>query len=199
MVDSAQPVQAIQGAALPQPIPRIIRQPVQPVVEVQPESETVPESHSPIEKAIEETSVKAIDDELTLDTKIEEIKTATLKPVHTLEPAQTKTSITPVPTVLNPVVDAEINEVKEVPEIKSPATSITTIKPVTTLKPASDVTTTISPVTTLKPASDVTTTLSPVTTLKPASDVTTTLKPITTVMTPVSDTIEDEDDESEKE
>jgi hypothetical protein len=183
MVDSAQPVQAIQGAALPQPIPRIIRQPVQPVVEVQPESETVPETQSPIEKAIEETSVKAIDDELTLDTKIEEIKTATLRPVHTLEPAQTKTSITPVSAVLNPVVDAEAKEVKEIPELKSPATSITTLKPVTTLKPASNVTTT----------------LNPVTTLKPASTVVTTLKPITKVMTPVSDTIEDEDEESEKE
>jgi hypothetical protein len=183
MIGSAQPAQATHGVALPQPIPRIIRQPVQPAVEVQPEPETIPDPQSPLEEAIEEASVEAMDDEVTLDTKIEEVQTATMRPVHTLEPTRVAAMITPVSAVLKPVVDAEAEEVKEIPEIKSPATSITTLKPVTTLKPSSTVTTT----------------LKPVTTLKPSSTVTTTLKPIVKMMTPVSDIIEDEDEESEKE
>ena len=118
IVGSAQAAQAGQAAALPMPIPRIIRQPVQPVepvAEVQPEPQMIPEPQTPVEKAIQETSAEAIDEEITLETNIEDVKTAILRPVHKLEPKQTSSTITPVAAVLTPIVVEEIEEVQETP------------------------------------------------------------------------------------
>jgi hypothetical protein len=141
MVGGTQPVQEFQGAALPMPIPRIIRQPVQPTVEVQPGPEMIQEPQTPIERAIDETSIEAIGEEITLDTNIEDVKTAILRPVYTLEPKQTMATITPVAAVLTPVIDTKAEEIKNSLDLISPATSATTLNPVTTLTPASSVTT----------------------------------------------------------
>jgi hypothetical protein len=78
----------------------------------------IPEPQTPVEKAIQETSAEAIDEEITLETNLEDVKTAILRPVHKLEPKQISSTITPVAAVLKPIVVEEIEEVDEVPVVE---------------------------------------------------------------------------------